>query len=94
VRDAGPGIAPEEQDRVFSRFVRAKGNRSREGAGLGLSIVRAIAEAHGGSVQLRSRPGAGALFTLVLPSRTEQEDAVDVADEGQPDRTEHEVVGA
>ena len=73
VRDSGPGIAPEEQDRIFSRFVRAKGNRHRDGAGLGLSIVRAIAEAHGGSVQVRSRPGAGALFTLVLPSGTEQE---------------------
>jgi signal transduction histidine kinase len=72
VRDTGPGIAADEQDRIFSRFVRARGNRHRDGAGLGLSIVRAIAEAHGGSVQVRSGPGAGALFTLVLPSRTGQ----------------------
>jgi signal transduction histidine kinase len=74
VRDTGPGIAVEEQERIFSRFVRARGNRHRDGAGLGLPIVQAIAEAHGGSVQVRSRPGAGALFTLVLPSRTEQEE--------------------
>jgi two-component system, OmpR family, sensor kinase len=67
VRDSGPGIAADEQERIFDRFVRAQGNRHREGAGLGLSIVRAIAEAHGGRVVLRSRPGAGALFTLVLP---------------------------
>ena len=80
VRDTGPGIAAEEQDRIFSRFVRARGNRHRDGAGLGLAIVRAIAEAHGGTVQVRSRPGAGALFTLVLPSRTElEEDEVSAA---------------
>jgi signal transduction histidine kinase len=68
VRDTGPGLAPEEHERVFERFARARGNRHREGAGLGLSIVRAIAEAHGGCVLLESRPGAGALFTLVLPA--------------------------
>jgi two-component system, OmpR family, sensor kinase len=65
VRDDGPGIPPEEQSRVFERFRR--GDRSRAGSGLGLSIVRAIAEAHGGRVELRSRPGAGATFTLVVP---------------------------
>ncbi len=57
VRDSGAGIAAEEQERVFERFVRARCNRAREGAGLGLSIVRAIAEVHGGRVELRSRPG-------------------------------------
>lgn len=67
VRDRGPGVSEQEQARVFERFVRARGNRHRDGAGLGLSIVRAIAEAHGGRVELRSRPGSGALFTLVLP---------------------------
>ncbi len=67
VRDSGPGVSEQEQERVFERFVRARGDRHRDGAGLGLSIVRAIAEAHGGRVELRSRPGAGALFTLALP---------------------------
>lgn len=73
MRDTGPGVAAQEQDRIFSRFVRARGNRHRDGAGLGLSIERAIAEAHGGTVQVHSRPGAGALLTLVLPSHTEAE---------------------
>lgn len=68
VRDTGPGIAPEEQDTVFDRFVRGRDSRQRDGAGLGLSIVRAIAEAHRGRVELRSTPGSGALFTLVLPA--------------------------
>jgi signal transduction histidine kinase len=68
VRDGGPGIAPRDQERVFERFARASARARRsEGAGLGLSIVRAIAEAHGGRVELDSRPGHGATFTLVLP---------------------------
>jgi two-component system, OmpR family, sensor kinase len=67
VRDSGAGIDPAEQERIFERFVRARGNRHREGAGLGLSIVRAIAQAHGGRVELSSRPGRGSVFTVVVP---------------------------
>lgn len=67
VRDRGPGIPYEEQERIFERFSRGAARRN-EGAGLGLSIVRAIAEAHGGRVELISRPGAGATFTLVIPA--------------------------
>jgi signal transduction histidine kinase len=67
VRDAGPGIAPEERGRIFDRFSRSRTDRRREGAGLGLAIVRAIAEAHHGSVQLDSVPGAGSTFTIVVP---------------------------
>src|SRR5688500_8037368 len=68
VRDSGPGIPHGDQARIFERFARASGSRRRsEGAGLGLSIVRAIAEAHGGRVELASRPGAGATFTIVIP---------------------------
>lgn len=67
VRDTGPGIAPEHQQRIFKRFVRInKPTSHASGAGLGLSIVAAIAEAHGGSVELASQPGAGATFTLVI----------------------------
>jgi signal transduction histidine kinase len=73
VRDSGPGVAPEDQGRIFERFARASASRRRsEGAGLGLAIVRAIAAAHGGRVALSSRPGAGATFTLVLPRDPER----------------------
>ncbi|HKX76503.1 MAG TPA: HAMP domain-containing sensor histidine kinase [Acidimicrobiia bacterium] len=68
VRDEGPGIAPEDRDRLFERFARGKrGRRTTGGAGLGLAIVRAIAEAHGGTVELESSPGEGSRFTLTVP---------------------------
>ena len=68
VRDEGPGIAPVDRDRIFERFARAAdAPRRSEGAGLGLSIVRAIAHAHGGEVTVASEPGRGATFTLRLP---------------------------
>ena len=76
VRDHGPGVAAEDRARIFDRFARAGGvPRSSEGAGLGLAIVRAIAEAHGGRVELQSsgRPGAGAIFTIVIPTDPPQE---------------------
>jgi len=67
VRDTGPGVAPDDTDRIFDRFRRGAGNRP-EGSGLGLAIVAAIAEAHGGRVELQSRPAHGATFTLVIPA--------------------------
>lgn len=68
VRDEGPGIAPADRERIFDRFARGGAGRRRgDGAGLGLAIVRAIAEAHGGRVELASPPNAGATFTLILP---------------------------
>jgi signal transduction histidine kinase len=66
VRDSGPGITPEERDGIFERFHRA-GPRRSDGAGLGLAIVRAIAEAHGGTVTVDSEPGRGATFTIEIP---------------------------
>ncbi len=66
VRDDGPGIDEEDRERIFDRYARA--DTSSDGLGLGLSIVRAIAEAHGGRVELDSRPGLGATFTIVLPA--------------------------
>jgi signal transduction histidine kinase len=72
VRDTGPGVAPEDQERIFARFARASASRRRsEGAGLGLAIVRAIAEAHGGRVGLSSRPGVGATFAVIIPLERE-----------------------
>jgi two-component system OmpR family sensor kinase len=66
VRDEGTGIAADDQRLIFERFYRA-GKRRTEGAGLGLAIVRAIAEAHHGRVELESASGAGSTFTLVVP---------------------------
>jgi signal transduction histidine kinase len=69
VRDTGVGIAPEHLPHVFDRFYRVDKARSRVegGAGLGLSICRWIAEAHGGSISVESAPGDGSTFTVRLP---------------------------
>lgn len=68
VRDTGEGIDPEEQARIFERFARATDREVQgENHGLGLAIVEAIAQAHGGWVQLSSRLGQGATFTIVIP---------------------------
>jgi two-component system, OmpR family, sensor kinase len=72
VRDTGPGIPEEDHERVFQRFTRGSDTRGTEGSGLGLTIVSAIMEAHGGRVELDSAPGHGATFTLVLPTLTEE----------------------
>jgi signal transduction histidine kinase len=70
VADSGPGISDEDRRRIFERFARGRdGPRASDGAGLGLAIVRAIAEAHGGRVELDTEPGRGSTFTLVLPSQ-------------------------
>lgn len=67
VRDEGEGIAPADQARIFERFERATPERHAGGLGLGLWLVRAIAEAHGGSVRVQSQPSRGSCFTLDLP---------------------------
>jgi signal transduction histidine kinase len=71
VRDTGLGIPSEDQSRIFGRFSRGASGRRTEGAGLGLSIVEAIARAHGGRVELASRPGQGATFTVIVPAPAE-----------------------
>lgn len=67
VSDTGDGIPLEEQDRIWLRLYRGDKSRSRRGLGLGLSLVKAVVEAHGGSVRVSSEPGRGATFTLRLP---------------------------
>jgi two-component system sensor histidine kinase BaeS len=67
VADAGEGIAPEDQSRIFETGVRLDGGKA--GAGLGLAITRAIAEAHGGTLTVESAPGRGSTFTIALPLR-------------------------
>lgn len=70
VRDHGPGLPPDAGDQLFERFWRTEGGRSRGrgGAGLGLSIARGIARAHGGDIDAANAPGGGALFTVSLPA--------------------------
>jgi signal transduction histidine kinase len=70
VSDTGPGIAPEHLPRLFERFYRADGSRSRDdgGTGIGLAIARSVIEAHGGRIWAESRPGHGATFTFELPA--------------------------
>jgi len=69
VRDTGIGIPPEDLDRVWERLYRGDKSRSQRGLGLGLSLVRAIAQAHSGDCRVKSGPGAGAEFTLRIPVR-------------------------
>ena len=66
VRDHGPGVAPEDAPHVFDRFWRAPNARGMPGSGLGLSIVKDVAEKHGGSVTLEPASGGGARFRLRL----------------------------
>lgn len=72
VRDAGPGLSPQEQAQLFQRFARPDPSRSREtgGTGLGLAIVRELVLAHGGDVRLEPGPDQGACFLLRLPRAT------------------------
>lgn len=69
VRDYGIGIAPEHQPRIFERFYRVHGERSRElgGTGLGLAIVKHIAQLHNGVAELADTPGGGCSFQIILP---------------------------
>jgi signal transduction histidine kinase len=76
VTDQGHGIKAIDMEHIFDRFYRADSARSRnhvEGYGLGLSIAQKIAEAHGGSLEAKSRPGEGSTFTLKLPLSTDAE---------------------
>jgi signal transduction histidine kinase len=70
VQDKGIGIPPDELDRIFERFYRADNEvtRGTPGAGLGLSICKWIAEAHGGRIEVQSAPGKGSRFCVVLPA--------------------------
>jgi PAS domain S-box-containing protein len=67
VRDQGPGIPSNDIPHIFDKFYQVKGEHQRDGAGLGLTLVRSIAEAHGGWVSVESEPSQGSTFTLQLP---------------------------
>jgi two-component system, OmpR family, sensor kinase len=86
VRDSGVGIAAGDLPHVFDRFWRGDPSRSRAGVppgtGLGLAITKWIAEAHGGSITVQSRPGRGTVFTVALPRAEGRREVV----EGNADR--------
>jgi len=68
VEDSGPGVPAEQRERIFEPFYRLPGASEREGGvGLGLSLVKSIAERHGGRIRCEERPGGGARFVLELP---------------------------
>jgi signal transduction histidine kinase len=69
VSDTGPGVPVEEQSRIWERLYRGDQSRSQPGLGLGLSLVRAIVEAHGGQARVRNAPAGGAVFEIELPSK-------------------------
>jgi two-component system sensor histidine kinase MprB len=69
VEDRGPGIAPRDLPHLFEPFYRGRGADRVRGSGLGLTIVKQIAIAHGGSVSVDKRRDGGAIFTLRLPGR-------------------------
>lgn len=69
VKDTGIGILPEELSRIWDRLYRGDKSRSQRGLGLGLSLVKAIVRAHGGYVEVSSKPGAGSLFAVYLPKK-------------------------
>jgi two-component system, OmpR family, sensor kinase len=72
VADAGPGMTEEEAVRAFDRFYRGSHDGYRVGSGLGLSIVQAIATAHGGHAMLRSAAGAGTTVQVWIPFKTNE----------------------
>jgi two-component system OmpR family sensor kinase len=77
VSDEGPGIAPEDRERIFERFYRVDKARSREdgGTGLGLSLAKWGVESHQGRIELDSEVGRGSAFRIVLPARPRAEDS-------------------
>ena len=72
VKDTGIGIHPEELPRIWDRLYRCDQSRSQKGLGLGLSLVKAIIQAHKGQIDVLSEPGKGSNFIISLPSDNQQ----------------------
>lgn len=90
VRDTGPGVAAEHREQIFERFGRGDVPEHDEGFGLGLSIVRAIARAHGGTVELADEQPHGARFTITVPAAGEPDGPAD-RDPGQTTQPDEEL---
>jgi two-component system sensor histidine kinase BaeS len=68
VTDSGPGVAPAERDVIWERFYRGRVGRSEPGSGIGLAVVKALVDAHGGRVTVDGPPDGGARFTVCIPA--------------------------
>jgi signal transduction histidine kinase len=68
IQDTGIGISAEEAPRIWNRLYRGDQSRSQRGLGLGLSLVKAVVQAHNGHIDVSSQPGRGSLFTIYLPT--------------------------
>jgi signal transduction histidine kinase len=66
-RDTGMGIPEDEREKIWERLYRGDKSRSQRGLGLGLSVVKAVIEAHGGKASVQSKIGEGSEFTIILP---------------------------
>jgi two-component system OmpR family sensor kinase len=88
-------MKPDDAVRVFERLYRAEGSRSRRygGAGLGLSIVASIVQAHGGRVELWTAPGQGATFRVLLPALDLPDDLADIDLDEDPESGEMPATG-
>jgi chemotaxis family two-component system sensor kinase Cph1 len=71
VTDDGPGVAPEDRERIFAMFARAHAGEDGDpmGSGVGLALCRRIAEAHSGRIWVDPAPGGGSAFSVLLPDR-------------------------
>jgi signal transduction histidine kinase len=87
VHDDGPGIPPDELDRIFERYIQGSGAKRSGGLGLGLFIARKIVEAHGGRIRAESQPGAGTTFSVELPCEAMALPALDPAAVARAGRT-------
>ena len=96
VADHGPGLTPEQAQRVFERFYRADEARNRKvgGSGLGLAIVSALVTAHGGTATVESVPGQGATFRITLPLDAAAAAGLEDEDEAELDGAESDPVSS
>ena len=88
VRDHGPGIAKTERERIFERFVRGTKTADKDGvpvrgSGIGLALVKHIAESHGGAAHVESEVGKGSTFILTIPISVDGADEKAMAIDGK-----------
>ena len=76
VDDSGPGIAPEERDKVFERFYRSAEARAMPGSGLGLAIVKSVVERHNGEIAIKDSADGGTRMEVILPGHPTEGDAL------------------